>query len=436
MHARPTRAKASEGESRFSHRLRMVSLSSVVAGVTAFALMFGLQPWVVVAATFGLQVASVKRAASKRVEELFEKPDVQLVVGRNDSFHGSVLASTPSPWPVNSDRVVANEVNASVSTPTRTRTWPVSPSAPLPPLSFRLSAPPSPQEYDRVRATFDGEFHTYEDDLREWLRKYAAVAERRSRTFQLDLRIFSSKRGAYAERVTLAIELSNGMELATEWPTVALPPQSPAYVAPRRRSVRDDSPLRIAMPRFATPITAPLMTETASIWQPTDGGRRVETNVGDIHHGRLIELTQPLPLRVWGEGRHEARWTMFIKNCRRPVTGSFSLMVPGPTRRPAFTRLHGIESFPDAPFVDENQTVMRTARTTDPSTSPPALTIDDGPFGRLRHGFAQRAWLALGLDSDEGDGVDAGDRPSRRIEVGGAGSTASQQPSMRAQDRG
>lgn len=40
--------------------------------------------------------------------------------------------------------------------------------------------------------------------------------------------------------------------------------------------------------------------------------------------------------------------------------------MPPTPERPAFTKLHGIESFPDLPFIDNDGEVVRAARTDDP----------------------------------------------------------------------
>ena len=68
---------------------------------------------------------------------------------------------------------------------------------------------------------------------------------------------------------------------------------------------------------------------------------------------------------------------------------------------PPVTRLHGIESYPGVPFVDEDGQVMRKARTSDPPTEPPSQWTANEPLGQLRDTVAWRDWLALGLDCSE-----------------------------------
>lgn len=94
---------------------------------------------------------------------------------------------------------------------------------------------PRAEEYDRAREKFGEELETHAVDLREWLIGYREAADQRSRTFDLPLLVTSGKRGAYAEDVSLAIELPLGVEVVDEWPTVTPQPEPPTYVPPRPR---------------------------------------------------------------------------------------------------------------------------------------------------------------------------------------------------------
>jgi hypothetical protein len=54
------------------------------------------------------------------------------------------------------------------------------------------------------------------------------------------------------------------------------------------------------------------------------------------------------------------------KNGRRHRTGTLELIVAAVEQRPPFTRLRGIESYPDVPFVDEDGETLRNARASIP----------------------------------------------------------------------
>jgi len=101
------------------------------------------------------------------------------------------------------------------------------------------------------------------------------------------------------------------------------------------------------------------------------------------------------------DGRHTLTWTLRTKNGRRHRTDTIEVIAPPVgQRRPLFTRLHGIESYPDVPFIYDGQ-VVREARTSDPPTEPPPPGPSaDEPFGRLSHIVVRREWLALGLGDD------------------------------------
>jgi hypothetical protein len=78
----PTPRPDGPRRSPLADRLRQVSLWSVAVGVVVFLVAFGLEPWVVAVAVFGLLWAAVSRVVTQRVEEIFERrPALRLVFG-------------------------------------------------------------------------------------------------------------------------------------------------------------------------------------------------------------------------------------------------------------------------------------------------------------------------------------------------------------------
>jgi hypothetical protein len=393
---------AARRESGWPHYVRQVSVWSVIAGVVVFAVAFGLRPWVIVLASFALLYAAVNRALSRRVEEWLErKPDLDLEIARRDGPSTVVTQGAPRPWPVDIDRVVTNEIER-LTEEAQAREATVRRPGALVVYSGALMTRPRPEEYDKAREKFVEELSTYESELREWLRGYCQAADERSRTFELSLVVNSSKRGAYAEDVTLVIELPLGAEITEEWATTTVPPEPPTYVPPQPRSLVDLPRLTFAgvdLTSFDFPEVPRI-----SIWRVSSDGHRVETGLGAIHHGRSIEIGEPLTVRVPCEGRHKLQWTLYVKNGRRHCSGALELVVPRTPERPAFRRLHGIESFPDVPFIDEDGKVVREPRTEDPPTSPPAGPTGESAIEWLVEGRAYDEWFALGLAEEAAGG--------------------------------
>lgn len=142
-----------------------------------------------------------------------------------------------------------------------------------------LGVKPGAEAFARAREKFDEQLETYEAALRGWLSDYVAAADLRSRTFELDLQIGSGTRGAFAEQVTLAIDLPVGMSLVREWPTIVPPPGPPEYHPPQPRSL---SPFMASTPFLGAlssldvsavqPIRRPQVTE----WRVLRDGQRLE----------------------------------------------------------------------------------------------------------------------------------------------------------------
>jgi hypothetical protein len=121
--------------------------------------------------------------------------------------------------------------------------WPAAPSRWTARRRSSRGRAPSPTT---AREEFDEDIEEYATGLRKWLSDYREAADARGRTFELGLAVTSAKRGAYVEDVSLVIELPEGVEIVEEWPTVAVPPEPPAYMPPRPRD-----PFDIPRPSFA-----------------------------------------------------------------------------------------------------------------------------------------------------------------------------------------
>jgi hypothetical protein len=382
-----TRRERSRRESAVVRRLRRVSLWSALAGVVAFAAVY----------------KGIEAALGQRIKERFERqPDLRLAIARDDEFVDKVESSIPQPWPIDADRIVANEVQRlqeqAVAIETLDRKGPTA----LLLATDVFARRPTDADYERAREQFAEKLEEHEQALRSWLAGYRDAAERRARTFELSLSVISAKSGAYAEDVVLTLELPEGVEVVEEWPTVPLPPEPPAYIAPRPRSR-----LEVARPAYAgidyratiepgAFVSAPRI----SFWHSQSDGRCVSIRLGNIHHDSAIELDERLLLRVPAAGHHALTWELRTKNGRRHCRGTLELVVPPAEERPPFTRLHGIKSYPDVPFVDDDAQVVCEARTSDPPNQPPPGSTAAQPLARMRDTIANRDWLALGLGDD------------------------------------
>ncbi len=262
---------------------------------------------------------------------------------------------------------------------------------------------------------FEKRLADYSADLSAWLEAYAELAQERVRTFDLALVVESAARGAYAESVTLELKLPDGFRMLEEIPEMGQLPADPSYKPPK--TIDPFRPMEMPGPfvpsRAFTPFDlASVISPRNSGWRETTGG--VERDIGEVHHGRTIELGEPLLLQAPHEGTFEVRWAFYTKS-RNRCRGSLQVVVPEASDRPAFTRLAGILAYPDLTFVDADGT-ERERRTSDPPLSPPESTErpsgDEPLIGtRLVEAAARRDWDKLGLADDSDQVSDAAAGP-------------------------
>ena len=322
---------------------------AIVLATAVFATTFA-PVWGFVVLAIGLVLAGVKAAISERVQEVFKrKPDLSLLASTGASHGNLVEAPTLRPWPIDAERIVTHEVEAARASEqlghdVLTRLVGIGD-----PFAFR----PSREAKDRALAAFREEVDEFADGLREWLDAYVAAADERSRTFAVDFEIVSGARGAHAEAVTLVLELPPGLEVIDEWPTVTPPPETPVYSPPRPQSLsilasmQTLASMQPVVRRFSR---VPLLDDLRpATWSVSKDKRRIEAEIGDVHHGRFREVNETLMLRAAGAGSYELRWTMYIKNSRRHCAGALSFIVPPTPSRPAFGTMEAIKRYPDVP---------------------------------------------------------------------------------------
>ena len=369
---------------------------ALVLGTAVFATTFA-PIWGFVVLGIGLVLAGVKAAITERLQEVFRrKPDLTLLASVGEG-HGTVVeAPTLRPWPIDVERIVAHELKAARESERRDESI-LTRLGTGDPFAIR----PSQAEKDRALAAFREDVEQFAAELREWLATYLTAADERLRTFELYFEIASGARGAHAEGVTLALELPPGIEAVDEWPTVSPPPETPVYTPPRPRSMSELTEMRMVAPMSAILRSAshPVLFEglTAARWSFSKDKRRVEAELGDLHHGRTRELQDTVLLRAAEPGSYELRWTMYAKNSRRHCTGTITLVARPTPPRPAFGTMDAIRRYPDVPFVDDLGEVA-AARADDPPTEPPPAPTGDGLAGRLQAMAASREWRMLGFD--------------------------------------
>jgi hypothetical protein len=396
----------SAGRARLARRLAAISPWALFAAVVVFAIVFGLEPWVIFVALFGVVLAAVNRVASKRVEELLDrKPALRLVIADGGDFVDTITSPVLPPWPVDADRITAAEMKRLHEEAEASEKFARRPGAGMLLGYDPFAVKPGAADYDHARAQFAAEVDEHEAALRTWLDGYARAADARARTFELPLWVISARSGAYAEDVVLTIDLPVGVEVVDKWPTVSPPPDPPCYVAPRPRSVAEFPriPSYGIDPSLVRSFVSSVSAPKVSLWRISGDGRRVSANLGNVHHDAKVELPEPLMLRVPRPGRHSLAWTARTRNGRRHCTGSLGLVVPPGVERPAFTRLEGVTRYPDVPFVDEDAEVVTAARISDPPTEPPTSPKGDDVLDQLAHMGESRTWHALGLGEDGDD---------------------------------
>jgi hypothetical protein len=363
-------------------------------------------------ASAGPAIALTLALLNPTVQELGRRQPKLSVLAEQANDDDVVTVSALRPWPVDIDRVVANEVAAARHTLT-TRSNAMN-------TMVRLHDPfavlPSDKDRHEARGAFEQELTDYEVNLRSWLTEYATAASVCSQTVALTLRLTNDRRGAHADAVTVVLDLPPTITTAEDRPSMALPPKRPCYEPPRPRSLRADqsgwsrTPLITSVRRADVP---PIAFRRDAGWKITDDQRHLEATVGEAHSGRSVKLVEPPLLLVDGAGRHDIAWTAYTKSARRAAHGTLTLLVPASMERPAFGRLHGVTKYPDVPIIDDGGEIIHSIRATDPPLRPAAVEDVDGVVKGLREARALWEWNALGLDPST-------DGPDRSVVVGEA----------------
>jgi len=342
---------------------------------------------------------------------LFLSPTVQelgrrqpkLTVTTKDSGD-QVLAPAARPWPVDAQRVLANEVDEARETTKRRH-------AALDNfmnLGSSFTVRPSEADHQRAQEKFEEEVAGFADELRDWLTKYADAARAYADTFDVTIMLRNAASGAHAEAVTVVLDLPETVAVAENRSDLPPPPDRPVYQPPRGRSISPIGPVS-HFPRLTDDL-ARAIVEPAQIpwrdltWKVSEDGRHLEASAGDIHPDRRASVGEPLFFRASGPGRHAIRWTAYTKSAHRAASGMITLEIPPDPPRPAFGRLHGITSYPDVPFVDEDGEIVKHVRDSDPPPRPgPSSEANEDVLDRLRAASAFWEWQALGLDpADDG----------------------------------
>lgn len=380
-------------------RIRAISPWAVLVGAFAFAIAFGI-PWIAVGGLVAAAaVGGVNRVIGQRIEEYFaRKPDLSLAIARGGQFVNTVEPAAPPPWPIDSDQIVEHAIE---DLDKLGRACEKAARSPVMRLGMHgpFVTPPSENSYRGAREKFAAEVAEYGDTLGAWLADYSEAAALRARTFELSLAVMNGKSGIYAEDVELAIDLPTGVEAVATG--VTMPPAAPPrYIAPKPASALGIvSPVAHLHSDLAA-IKPSVSPGRGSLWRSNAGGRGLRGDVGDVHRDDIVLLDEKLLVRVPGEGRHSLTWTLRTKNAgRRHRTGVLNLVVRGADQRPPFTRLRGIERYPDVPFVDNGE-IVREARTSDPPTEPPPPVNGRDLIEHVRNAVARREWLDLGLEVD------------------------------------
>lgn len=355
-------------------------------------------PWMGLLASFGPAVAAT--IITPTLEEVGRRKPV-LSLAAEETGGDGVVAASMSPWPIDVERVVTNEIAEARETLALSRRTN---------LAFVFSDPfaigPSEADHARAREAFEEQVSAYETDLRQWLAEYVSAAAAYAGTFRLTLRLKNGTRGANAEAVTVVVELPETVRIVDERPQLSAPPERPHYQPPRpKRSgigpnwLHSEPLVSIRRQPIDLSFLAQDIQRKDPAWKVSQSGRSLETSVGEVHSGRSVDVGEPLLLLADGPGRHEIRCTVYARNARRAARGSFTLLVPPARDRPAFGRLHGLISYPDVPLVDDDGKILHDVRTDNPPLTPPSYDGDsDDLASLLRQTASFHDWSALGLD--------------------------------------
>jgi hypothetical protein len=395
----------------------------VVAAVVLLAIGVG---WKQILVSAGPLVALTLALLNPTVQE-FGRARPKVRVSAAEAGDGvSVAAAALRPWPIDVERIVANEL-ADARQSVELADKGIGAFDGLlgfsDPFTIRR---PTAEDFEKAKADFAETVEQYEAELRDWLASYQDAARRRADTFSVTLRLDNVFSGAHARGVTVHVALAGTVERVFELPEIDVPPTQPRYVRPRPRRV--DAGWFRPVRALAPPIEALYRRRQVSLppdpWKTVDSSRGIEVEAGDVQAGRVITLGTRLLFRVDGPGRHDLNWTVFSESLPHPKTGTIVLDLPKDPERPAFGRVEGILRFPDVPIVDpevdqddgdgddlpEPRIARRDVRDVDPPLVPPA-TEDNPEDGNgvpdllklMREAGQHTDWRRLGLDpADDG----------------------------------
>jgi hypothetical protein len=401
-------------------RIALVWLAVImVSSVAAHEL--GAPPGYLISIGAALLVGVTVAVLSPALQELGRRQPRLVVTVAEAGPHepATIIAPRLPPWPVDVERVIANEVVEAEAT--------IQVGGSLSALNMvsagPLAVPPSKQDHERARDNFKASLTRYEEELGDWLRDYHDAAIASFETFELTIRLLNASSSAHAEGVTVVLELPLTVSETDEVPTFEPPPERPSYQPPRPRSFGelrfDRQYLPLVRPGINMLPTIPRLNVNSQkpCWTASAEGRSLQAGVGEVHAGRTVAVATPLLLRVRGVGTHQIRWHAYTRSARRAADGVLTLVVPaGDPARPAFGRLEGVISYPDVDLVgDDTGEVIVAARTSDPLARPSDVRHGTDLLDRLRESRALMDWLALGLDpATDGAMSTGGVRPVSR----------------------
>jgi hypothetical protein len=132
---------------------------------------------------------------------------------------GERLVARSRPWPIDAERILANELADARETAKRRHHA-------LDNLTFGVAfgGPPSETEHDRAQVAFEKDVVDYDEKLSTWLTDYSKAAREYSDTFEIIVRLENGVSGAYADTVTVVLELPSGVTAIDRLPEVPAPP--------------------------------------------------------------------------------------------------------------------------------------------------------------------------------------------------------------------
>lgn len=398
----------------------------LLLAILALALRVVGASWINVAfAVVPLGVAFLLVAVEPRLHWL-TRPKPKLTLAVNGADGGRLVSRALPPWPLQIERIVANEAAEALDTMQGREALPSFLTAG----AAGLVSPPTKEDHQRAKQEFGAEVETYQEELREWLNEYAEMVLARWETFAISLVVTNAVGAAHAEAVEFVLELPESVNRSSlPAGRIEAPPSRPTYRPPQPRSL---FPSGLAgwsgpYPRISPKGPGVDLNDVIPFrgrrveWEESATGRRLTAPRIDVQPGRSVEIVAPLWLRARGPGVHEIRWTGYSQSLDHPVRGAFRLEVPEkPSQRPPFGRLEGILRFPDIEIAmedDETAEVdgdgvdadgdragsVRSIRDSDPPLAPPSREAVDGGQGEalasLRGAVRRWEWEALGLDS-------------------------------------